>query len=102
MIGVTLLVLGILILTIWIVIEVKRLRHKMFAIFLICLLIFLYASGHFVFKGHEIDYGSVSGLIEAGGLYFAWLGSLFTNVVSITSHAVQMDWATNSTDGGGK
>jgi hypothetical protein len=99
MIGVTVLVVAVLIAAIWIVIEVQRLRHKFFAFFLIGLILFLYVSGYFVLGGQEINYGSVSGILEAGGLYFSWIGSIAGNFVSITSNAIKMDWKGNSSEG---
>ncbi len=101
MIGVTLLIVAVLIAAIWIVIEMQRLRHKFFAFFLIGLILFLYISGYFVLGDKEIDYTSFSGVLEAGGLYFSWIGSIFGNVVSITSNAIKMDWGGNETSGGG-
>lgn len=64
----------------------------MFAVFLIGLILFSYLSFAFVFKDNEIDFTSIEGIREAGGLYFAWLGTVFSNLKSITSNAIDMDW----------
>jgi len=98
--GVTLFVIAGAIIAIWVIIEVKRLKHKLFAIFLIGLILFLYASVTFTLKGHEIDYSSTSGIMEANKIYFSWLGSAFTNLKSITTNAVKMDWGANETASG--
>lgn len=98
MIGVTVFILAAVIILIWVLIEFKRLKHKIFAMFLIGLLIFTYVSFTVLLKGKDIDLKTVPGVMEAGKLYFSWLGSLFTNTKSITSHAVKLDWkSTNST-----
>ena len=97
----TLLVVGVLIGAIWIVIEMQRLRHKFFALFLIGLILFIYISGYFVLGKQSFDYTSVSGVVKATGAYFSWLGSIAGNMVSITTNAVKMDWTSNSTDAGG-
>ena len=91
-IGVTLLVIAVLLIAIWVIFEVKRFRHKLFAIFLILLILFTYLSFTAVLKGKEVDIKTVSGLKEAGSLYVTWLGSIFGNLRSITTHAVDMDW----------
>jgi predicted membrane channel-forming protein YqfA (hemolysin III family) len=91
-VGVTLLVVAALIVVIWVFIEVKRMKHKLFAIFLIALILFGYLSFTFALKNHNIDLKSASGLIDAGKIYFSWLGSIFGNIESITSYAVKKDW----------
>ena len=91
-IGVTLLVIAVLLIAIWVIFEVKRFRHKLFAIFLIVLILFTYLSFTAVLKGKDVDIKTVSGLKEAGSLYVSWLGSIFGNLRSITTHAVDMDW----------
>jgi len=95
--GVTVFVVAILIIAIWIIIEMKRMRHKVFAIFLIGLILFSYLSFTFVFKNQEIDLTSIEGIRDASGLYFSWLGAIFSNLKSITSNAINMDWKKNET-----
>ncbi len=95
--GVTVFVVAILIIAIWVVIEMKRMRHKMFAIFLIGLILFSYLSFSFVFKNHEVNLTSIDGIRDAGGLYFSWLGGIFVNLKSITSKAIDMEWKGNKT-----
>lgn len=95
----TLFVVAAVIIAIWAIIEIKRLRHKVFAIFLIVLILFTYLSFTMVMKNHDVDLKTVPGVIEAGGLYISWLGSLFVNVRSITTHAVSLDWVGNETRG---
>ena len=100
-IGTTVFILAILIVTIWIVIEVKRFKHKLLAIFLIGLVLFSYFSFTVVIKQHkEISFSTPSGMLKASELYFSWLGSLFGNIKQITTNAVHMNWsggAVNST-----
>ena len=95
--GVTIFVIAILIIAIWIIIEMKRMRHKMFAIFLIGLILFSYLSFTFVLKDHEINITTFDGIREASGLYVAWLGAIFSNLKSITSKTIDMDWKGNET-----
>lgn len=96
-IGITLFIIAVLIIAVWVVIEMKRMRHKLFAVFLIGLILFLYISSAFVFKEQDIEWKSVSGVIKATKIYFSWLGSAFGNLRSITSYAIKMDWKINKT-----
>lgn len=98
-IGITLFVIIVLIITIWVFIELKRFRHKIFAIFLICLVLFLYLSFNAVFKGKEINLKNIPGITAATKIYFSWLGSIFGNLKTITANAIQMDWKGNQTIG---
>lgn len=96
-IGFAFFVVAVLIVGVWFFIEVKRTKHKLFAIFLIALILFSYISATAVFRGKNIQWNSVSGLMEGVDLYFSWLGSVFGNLKSITSYAVKMDWDGNET-----
>tara|TARA_Y100000034_G_scaffold45400_1_gene55827 strand:- start:8100 stop:8405 length:306 start_codon:yes stop_codon:yes gene_type:complete len=96
-IGITMLVISVLIIAIWVIIEIKRLKHKLFAIFLIGLLLFAYFSSVVVFKEKDIDYKTIPGIIDATKIYFSWLGFIFSNMKTITAGAVQMDWESNET-----
>lgn len=85
-------IVAIAIILIWIVIETKRLKHKIVAILLIGLLIFGYITLTTSFKDKEIDIKTIPGIIKAGKIYWSWLGTLFTNTKSITAYASQQDW----------
>ncbi len=98
-IGVTIFVIAVLIIAIWIIIEARRFKHKLLAFFLIGLVLFSYFSITSVFKGKDVDLTNVSGIIDASKIYFSWLGSFFSNIKSITSKVIQMDWKGNSTIG---
>ena len=97
-IGVTLLVIAVLVIAIWIVIEMKRMRHKMLALFLIGLVLFSYFSFSFVLKGQEINFKSIDGIRTASTLYFSWLGAVFLNFKSITAKVINMNWKGNETE----
>ena len=92
---VALFVIAVLIALIWIVIEMKRLRHKLFAIFLISLILLFYVSFALSIRGHDIDYKTVPGVIQIAKIYFSWLSFAFGNVVQVTSSAIKMDWTGN-------
>jgi len=95
-VGVTLFITAVLIIAIWMVIEVKRLKHKLFALTLIGLILFSYLSATIIFKGQDVDLKTPSGLVGAGKIYFSWLVSVSGNFVKITGNAVNMDWGVSS------
>lgn len=94
-IGSTLMIMGVLIAGIWILIEVKRLKHKLFAILLIGVILFSYFSFAAIFKESDLDFKTTEGLIGGGKIYFSWLASITGNFMSITTNAIKMDWGVN-------
>ena len=98
-IGMTLFIVAILIIAIWVVVEIRRFKHKLFAIFLIALILFGYLSFTISFKDRAVDLKTIEGLTTASKIYFSWLGSMFGNLKSVTSYAVKKDWDGNETVG---
>lgn len=76
-------------------VELRRLKHKLWAIFLIGIVLFAYVSFSLVLKNQDIDYKSVGGLLKAGKIYFSWVGGIFGNMKTITGNAVEMEWGVN-------
>ena len=92
-IGITFIVLAVLIISIWLVIELKRFKHKIFAIFLIVLILFTYFSFSIVLKDKNINLGSMSGMVTAGKLYGSWVSVVFENIKEIAKSVIHMDWS---------
>ena len=90
--GVTFIIIAVVVVAIWLIIEAKRLKHKLFAIFLIALILFSYISFAVVIKNNEIDLKTKEGWGIAGKLYFNWLGHVFGNIKDVTVYAVKRDW----------
>jgi hypothetical protein len=91
-IGVTFFIIAISIVAIWLILEFKRLKHKLLAIFLIGLIIFTYVSFTVSVKRYDVDLRTVDGLLEGGKIYLAWLSTVFTNAKSITTYASKQEW----------
>ena len=88
----TIIFLSLTVALIWVVVEVKRLKHKVGAIVLIALIIFSYLSFFAVFNSQKLDLKSPLGLADASKIYFSWLGSIFTNLKMLTTNAIHLDW----------
>lgn len=93
---VALFILAVVIVAIWLLIETKRYKHKVFAIFVIVLIVLFYISTFHVYKDRDINFKSVSGIVESVKLYFIWLGSIAYNFKTITANAIKMDWGPNN------
>jgi CDP-diglyceride synthetase len=99
MIGVTLLVVVVLAIAIWVVLEMQRLRHKSYAIALIFILLVLYFTVSYSLKGQDVDLTTVSGFVTGAEIYFNFIVSSLGNLKTLTSHAVELDWNGNETEG---
>lgn len=97
-IAVTIIIIALVIALIWIVVELRRFKHKFFAIFLILLILFSYFGFVVTLKGKDINYKSTDGLQTVAKLYFIWVGQVFKNFKSITANAVKLDWKGNASD----
>jgi|SRR3989344_8636917 len=95
--NIALIVTAVIIIAIWVLIEMKRFRHKFFAVILIVLILLFYVSAFYVFKGRNVDFKSFSGVKDATAMYFSFLKTSFVNAKSITSNAIKMNWNVNST-----
>lgn len=96
-IGLTIIVISIAVAAIWVFFELRRFKHKLWAILIIGLILFAYISFSLTLRNESIDYRSFSGLRDASKLYVAWLIGVFGNLKAITSNAINMNWgASNS------
>ena len=98
-IGTTFLVVGIIVILIWMLVELKRFKHKMYAIFIIILILFVYIGFTASIKGKDINLKSRDGLKTAGGLYLNWLTNVFSNTKTLTYNAIKMDWSAENKTG---
>ena len=96
MIGVAVLAIAVVVVSIYIFVELKRMRHKVFAFILIGIILFIFLTSAFVFKGKGIDYKTLSGIFDASKIYLSWLGGVFSNLGTITTNAIKMDWSNNT------
>lgn len=95
-IGGVLFTILVIIIAVWLVIEIVKMRHKIIAVLLIGLVLFTYFSFTGVIDNNDIELKSVSDFVEAGKLYVNWLGTLFNNIKTVTSYAISLDWMGNN------
>lgn len=96
-IGVTVLIIAALIAAIWMVVEVKKMKHRIFAIILIAAILFIYFSFNAATSGKQIDFKTIDGIKNVGQIYFSWLGSFFANIKTVTANVIHLNWKGNST-----
>ena len=89
------IILGLMIL-VWLFWEAKTFKHRLWAFLTISFLMFLYISFAATLDGQNIDYTTMRGLKQAGGIYFEWLKTIFNNAKSVTMHAIRLNWRVNN------
>ena len=95
--GIIIVGVVVLVILIYVLTEVKRTKHKIFAMFLIALILFTAFSFYVVFNGKNISVKSLSDIEKMGNMYFSWLANTFNNIKIITTNAIQMNWQGNKT-----
>ncbi len=84
---------AIVLVVFYLLIELKRMKHKFFAIFVILIMILFIGTAYFVFKDRNLDLNSFDGWSDATKVYMSFLGSVFENTKTITTNAIRMDWS---------
>lgn len=72
--------------------RLRHVKHKVFLISFIIILLFLYTTASQVLSNYDIDWKSFSGVEKGAKVYFSWLGGFFDNLKILTANAVKMDW----------
>lgn len=85
-----------LVIVVWILLEVKRVKHKIFSVFILGLIVFIYFSFVFVLRGKSLDLTSFEGIRQAGALYFSWWGLVFVNLKTVTANAIHLNWVSDN------
>ncbi len=78
-------------------IHLNALKHKIVVIILFILLVLFIMTFVSVANSSSVSLKNPSGLLQAGKVYFSWLGHIFDNARVLTGNAVRMNWFGNST-----
>src|SRR3989344_5683721 len=77
--------------------KLKELKHHFFYKTLAVLILLFVASIAYVAIKGDINITTYEGFLKLGKSYYSWVGSLFSNIGSMTGYATQHDWGLNST-----
>ncbi len=79
-------------LLIFIFIKFIHMKHKIYAVLIVLLLLFLYVTAGQVISSNEIDVTSGEGVVQAATIYFKWMAHIFKNARVLAGNAIKMDW----------
>ena len=91
------ILIGVVVIGILFSVKLKKVKHELFAIFLIAVLLIGVFSFVMAFKGKNISIKNVNDLGKAVKIYFSWFGNAANNVKMITAQVVKMNWQGNKT-----
>jgi len=81
---------------VWIMFKFKGIQHKFVTFLIISLIIFSFFSFYLAFNGKDISVKNFSDVENIAQIYFSWLGNAFSNMKSLTTNAIKMDWEGNN------
>ena len=93
----SLMIVSAVVMFIWVLREFHRFRHKLYGLFIITFIIFLYVGFVIVSQTNQLDFSTAKGLLSASKIYLSWMVSVFKNLGAITSNAIHLNWAGNGT-----
>ena len=96
-IGFTAILICVAIVAILILVRIKKLKHELFAVFLIAVILFGVFSFSLAFKGKNVSINDMPSLEKAVKIYFSWFGNAVSNAKVITGQIVKMNWQGNRT-----
>ncbi len=91
------IVMSIFIVLVFLLYKFKHTQHKYYGLFIVLLLIFLFATGYNIVKKNNLNLTTTNGVASLVRLYFSWLGGVFSNAKDLTGQIIKMDWSGNST-----
>jgi hypothetical protein len=76
--------------------KAKEIRHKAGLVLATVFFLFLLFSVIQVYRSNKLDLTSFEGVVQAGKIYFSWLGQIFGNIKGTAGYAIKQDWSVNS------
>ena len=57
---------------------------------------FLILTGYLIFSGQEVNFSNVGGISSAAKTYVSWLGHAGSNIIKVSSYALNQEWKSDS------
>lgn len=76
----------------------KEFRHRFGLIIGVVLLIFLIVTMGTLYATQKLDLSNTAGIVQAGKLYFNWLGTAGKNLIKVGGYVIKQDWSFNYTN----
>lgn len=82
-----------------IIFKFKEVKHKFGLMAIIIIILFIVASFGQLYTKNNLNLSNFDGIVDAGKVYFSWLGQAAHNIGKVSTYAVKQEWDTpvNST-----
>ena len=84
------------VLVIFIAFKMNNLRTKMAYIFIFLGVSFLLLTGYLILSGKEVNFSTVEGISSAAKTYVSWIGTAGSNIIKVSSYALNQEWKSDS------
>ena len=88
-------IIAVLVLVLIILMRFKEVRHKLGLVVISIFILFLVITFAQIYSAHDLELNSFDGVVNAGKIYFSWLGQAVKNVVRVSGYAVKQEWGFN-------
>ena len=85
-IGAFILLMGLLFL-----IRFRHFKQRFFVFFIVIVILFFFVTSQILLKG--VNLKTTAGIEQAFRIYLVWFGHAFSNIKTITSNVIHMDWS---------
>ncbi len=98
--GIAWILIALVVFVVFVFFKFKEFRHQLSLFLVIGLILFFLISFGNQYASNHFDLKTFDGVIQAGRVYFSWLGSFTGKVVKVSSYVVQQDWDMNASAAG--
>ncbi len=85
------------VLVVFLAFKMNNLRTKTAYIFIFLGVSFLLLTGYLIFSGGEdVNFSTVGGISSAAKTYVSWIGNAGSNIIKVSSYALNQEWKSDS------
>lgn len=92
------IIIAALVILAFVFLRMSHVKHKVYLMILLFVLLFVYVTGSRIFDEHDLDLKSVEGVGQVLKVYFSWLGSVKDNFKDVAANVIKIDWKLNETE----
>ena len=85
-----------IVLVVFLAFKMNNLRTKTAYIFIFLGVSLLLLTGYLVFSGDGVNFSNVGGISSAVKTYVAWIGNAGSNIIKVSSYALNQEWKSDS------
>lgn len=84
------------VLVVFIAFKMNNFRTKMSYIFIFLGVSFLLLTGYLILSGEGVNFSTIGGISSAAKTYVSWIGTAGSNIIKVSSYALNQEWKSDS------